>query len=793
MWNFIATWVVSAIVSMALAPRPRLTNQMPGQIGDRDLPIAGAGSRIPVVFGTRVLSQPNVVWWGDVETYPITETVRSGFRKSTVTVGYWYGLAMHMALCHQADAITEVTVGDRQAWTGDLTTNTTITISKRDLWGGEKREGGLDGSLSVMFGAQNQSANSYLAGKFGAADTPAFRGVTSVLWKGLIGTQPYPKPWRFRVRRIPGGWYSAKARIGDDANPAHVIRECLTDATWGAGWPASDIDDASFITAADALYAEGFGVSLVWSQQMPVEEFVSSILKHIDATLFVDPRSGKWTIRLIRSDYAAPSLRIIDPSNAIEVIDFSRPVLGDLINEITLTYRNGATDQDAAITVQDIAMIAAQSGTVSQSVTMPGISAGTIAARVAQRELRQLGAPLARCTVVANRAASDMTPGQPFRLQWPAWGIADMVMRVVRIAYGDTGDSRVRIEAVQDVFGLPTALYAAPPPSGWTPANNPPAPCPAQALIECPYWLLAAGAAASWPSVLSDVAPNEGVIAAIGAAPSGDAFDFGLWMMEGSTWVEAGRGMFSPTGTLSAAVPLAASDVTVTLASAKGMYAVNAGDIALIDAELFVVVSVNAASGQITLARGAVDTVPVAHAAGSVLWVLRPGYVQPEYAVGQTAQIRLTPRTSLGELPVTSASTISVGVSGRAVRPYPPGGVLINGQPYPATVSADITIGWSRRNRLTQTATAPVTATGDVAPETGQTTTVRIYGGPGLTTLRRTYTGLTGTSVTWTTADQAADGASGDSAVRIEIEASRTDSLGTYTSLQRHDITVARA
>ena len=71
MWNFVVQWIVSAVISWALAPRQRIPDAQPGQIGDRDIPIASQDAPIPVLFGTRVLSQPNVVWWGDVTVSPI--------------------------------------------------------------------------------------------------------------------------------------------------------------------------------------------------------------------------------------------------------------------------------------------------------------------------------------------------------------------------------------------------------------------------------------------------------------------------------------------------------------------------------------------------------------------------------------------------------------------------------------------------------------------------------------------------------------------------------------------------
>ena len=74
MWNFVIAWVISAAISALLAPRPNVQDAQPGQLGDKDLPMANRDAPIPVLFGTRVLSQPNVVWWGQVQVIPIRKS-----------------------------------------------------------------------------------------------------------------------------------------------------------------------------------------------------------------------------------------------------------------------------------------------------------------------------------------------------------------------------------------------------------------------------------------------------------------------------------------------------------------------------------------------------------------------------------------------------------------------------------------------------------------------------------------------------------------------------------------------
>lgn len=66
MFWYVIIWVVSAALLYVLAPKPQ-TNPPPG-IGEVKVPTATEGREIPVLFGTRDIEGPNVVWYGDIKT-----------------------------------------------------------------------------------------------------------------------------------------------------------------------------------------------------------------------------------------------------------------------------------------------------------------------------------------------------------------------------------------------------------------------------------------------------------------------------------------------------------------------------------------------------------------------------------------------------------------------------------------------------------------------------------------------------------------------------------------------------
>lgn len=170
------------------------------------------------------------------------------------TLGYWYRMGLHFGLCHgPVDAFTELRGGDRTAWAGKVESSGRITVNAPELWGGEKKEGGISGELDVMMGEPSQPVNDYLAANI-AGPMPAFRGMLSAVFRGgRVGAMnPYPKPWKFKVRRIKKGWhkdlvwYPGKAEIplfgGESGGSKKVAAEVMitidqipnTDPEWAA-------------------------------------------------------------------------------------------------------------------------------------------------------------------------------------------------------------------------------------------------------------------------------------------------------------------------------------------------------------------------------------------------------------------------------------------------------------------------------------------------------------------------------------------------------------------------------
>jgi hypothetical protein len=467
--------VVSAVLSYVLQPGPP---KPPGAsaLEDFEAPTVDDGRPIPIVFGTVFVRGPNIVWYGS-----LSHTSR---KKEGVTVGYRYFMGLHMIICQgPVDAVLQFNVGDRQAWSGNVTGNATVTVMSGGLFGGDEGEGGVSGDVEVMFGGPNQAHSPYLYRSDVLDTSVAFRGVLGLVCKGndglegfepgsgfYFGTSRYIKPWAIKVRREPGRvwdavdeawdrWYPAKALIGEQANPAHILYEALTHPEWGMGYPVSIIDDTRFRAAADELYDEGFGLGFVWSKQVQIQEFIQEIINHIGAVLRLDPTTGQFFVKLIRNDYEVGALPVLDENNIIELESFQRVGWGETVNEIVCKYR-GVNGRERSITVQNLANIQIQGRIVSQTVDYPGIRSEGLARRVAARDLKAKSIGLAGCRLRVNRTAWALGPGDVFRFSWSELGVADVVMRIAAVSGGTLTDGAITIEAAEDVFGLGAAVVA---------------------------------------------------------------------------------------------------------------------------------------------------------------------------------------------------------------------------------------------------------------------------------------------------------------------------------------------
>ena len=799
-WPAFFAWVASLVVGELLRPKLQVDNAAPAGLSEFDFPTATEARAVPVVWGTVKLDAPNVVWWGNIIMDPIRKRAgKGGFmgmgRTIWQTVGYRYYAGMHLALCHGPVELLQIYADEQVAWEG-LSSGGEIIIDDGDLFGGEDRGGGLGAKANFLPGTLTQAVDPYLQSQLGAT-LPAWRGVASLVWygpartftgsinflgivshpvevpSGYLGTSPRIAPLAVVVRRLPSnlGLTTAQTNLAGDANPAEVIYELLTNTDFGLGLPVALVDVPGITAAGVALAAEGMGISAVWdSGRQNLGQFLEEILRTIDAVCFLDYRTGKWSLRLARSGYDVGSLMVLDESSIIALEGYGATALDETVNEVVLTYRDRDSGyQDKQVKAQDLANIRFQDAVVSQAMNYPMITKGDIAAQLAARDLYALSAALTKCDVIANRKARTLGPGDVFKLAWGPLGLSQVVMRVQRSSVGDLHEGSVRLACIQDVFALGSSLYGAPSSTGWVDPVLAPAPCPAQLIQEAAYHLTRSDAPKLW------ISPQR---------PNGTCRDFEIWAKRAGELDYSYRGTglaFCPVGTLTQPYGFtAAVDAGTTLTvggnadlgvlwPAEDAELRQGANLAVFESGEIVAIQeiIRNLDGTVSFKgvwRGLLDSAPQAHLAGEKLWFVAYGQATTEddLTAGETLSLKLLPSGARGTLPIGSAPPLALAIGGRALKPYPPGNLKVNGLSIPVTTLDDATATWVHRNRLTQTLVTRQDDPGEAAPE--GTITVNVYVG-GI--FKRVFPGISGTSQAYTALQRVADDADGSKPVEL--------------------------
>ncbi|MDR1037351.1 MAG: DUF2793 domain-containing protein [Deltaproteobacteria bacterium] len=645
-----------------------------------------------------------------------------GKRGQEYTVGYRYYASIHMALCHgPVDAIVRMIVGDKTVWSGNLS-NGALDINLPGLFGGEDGEGGIAGHLEVLSGSSGQGQNAFLAGILGS-DCPAYRGVVSVVLENFMicSMNPYPKPWRFVVRRFPAVIPSANSVIaGAFANPAQIIAECLLNQEWGLGVEGGEIDYDSFRAVAGTLQTEGFGLCPRWDQTSSLEDFIGEICNIIDGQLQMDPTSGRYSLKLIRQDYDPASLATLDASSIIRLTDFSRPDPKELINEVVIVFEDYSTGVQQSVTEKNTAALALNPAINSTQLNYQAVPTQALARRIALRELAQYSSGLARCSLEANRTAAGLMMGDCFVLTWPPLGIDSMIMRVTHVSQGSSTDWRVRLDCVQDIYGMPSTAFSEIQ-SGWSPPDYTPRPMSGRVVYELPYYFVSLFITGDNDSSWSDQPPGFGYVAVVAQQPSGMTSGFKVNLRDSANQWQPDRSLaFTDYGIVSEDF----DDVQTQIKISEGiMQDVEPNEPVLVDSEFMQVYSYDRTNRILTVGRGCLDTVPAPHAAGAVVWFTGNynNAVTQVFVTSQTASMLLQPFSPSGLLPQGQSTGVSFVLANRAGRPVAPANVRVNGTYRPKTLAAWAnTLTWSRRDRQNTVRPIPNTE-GDYLPEDGTT------------------------------------------------------------------------
>lgn len=514
---------------------------------------------------------------------------------------------------------------------------------------------------------------------------------------------------------------------GIDINPIHKIREIITDST-AMGKPETDVNDDNFKLAANRIWDEGLGISYAFSEK-PCIDVINEILSHIEAGIRVNRQSGKYEVVLFRDDLVNPNLSF-NESN-IKSIEFEIANADDAINILNLNYYDRSNSKDSAFSIYDNGSIRNIGYEKAETVDFPYFMNMRNAEIVGNWKLKQLSTPCWKGSFSTGiYDARKLNRYDVVLLSWASKNIIDLPVRIMSIRLGEGRDNTVTIEFVE-VVPYSSANYS----NIIIDASMNESDLPKQSkfkVFEAPYYELVQQFGESQINLELSNNSEFSRIMATAAKPQSNAFQAILYSNSGmgdyNDIQKTGSFDFAPSAELDQNIDYL--DTSFAVKNVQNIDDADVGTLLYLNNEMMVYVSYDADTRILTVKRGALDTMPHQHGDGLIYFFDEYfGYDVDSYINGDSVDlIVLTSTPSMMQTEYDNSDIQTVSIKSRAIRPYPPANVKINGEYYPDEIETDLILTWVDRNRLQQTGGEILGwADGGVTLEAGVTYVVELY------------------------------------------------------------------
>lgn len=485
-----------------------------------------------------------------------------------------------------------------------------------------------------------------------------------------------------------------------DINPIHKIREILTDDT-AMGKPESDVNDANFIKAADRIYDEGLGISWAIDEKSCIDA-IEELCYHIEAGIRVNRQTGIYEMVLFRDNWFAEDEIHDITENKIKDLSLEVMNSDDIVNQLNVTYYDRERIKNSTFSVYENGSILTMGHANAESVEFPYFMNMRNAEIVANWKLKQFSTPAWSGSFTTGwREARKWNRYDLIRLPWSKKWNGTILVRIMKINLGNGTDNTVTIdfEEVIPYSGEMNTSIVVDAPIDSTP--QPPQPS-MNAVFEAPYYLTVLRAGQTNTDLELSNNPDIGYVAAIAAKPQSNSLNALLFTDGGmGEFEQVSRLDYCDILQLDQPIHETASTFVVTGSLTQ---TANSNNFILLNDELMGFVSFDDETKVLTVKRGVLDTVPKKHSSGPLFVFDLPdvAFDSTQYSYGEIveAQVLTTTPSGIQEL---SAAGRDIEIKSRAIRPYPPANVKINGEYWPSRIVGDLSVTWVDRNRIQQT------------------------------------------------------------------------------------------
>ncbi|MEG2139883.1 MAG: phage tail protein, partial [Bilophila sp.] len=652
--SFLLTAVVvaasAATVLFAKGPKSSAGSDMaPANLDAFRLTTAEEGTVIPRVFGTARLTG-NLLYYGGLTTVPEYEETSTGGKgggsKTQSTLqGYHYYLDVWQGIGMGPLELVRVYREDRQ---------TAALSCAEQQWNNGK---------AMFYPTQ--------AGQY-ASRLP---GVAHVwLRQFYLGMNAIALPTLHFVVKYTGSSPVVQAFLPNGMNPAAIIWQLLLDA----GAKETNIDTASFQSAATFWAGRGYGLNMVFSKQLPVREHIAQVLRYVDGW-FIERADGTMSLRAPDPE-TAPAYTLHESDFLEGSFTFRRASWDTTWNDFSGKFTDAEQDYtERAVATNNAASIQLLGMRRKKSVDLSAFTDRTAAQRRLE-EIRDVESyPAASFSFDLPREYAGLEQGQTLSLSHTRFGLSGVRVRVLEVTRGGLGENRISVQARQVVEhqgGFFAAVAGVP---RWAAPDLTPVPLTRTRILELPRNPLTGKEPALLVLAARENLTEEGLLVERATAAGAD---YVTERLLSAPWAQCGtltEGCFADTALLDEAEGLTfqpyREDPIFGPVSRVGV--VEARRMALVDDEIMLfqtVTLVGTANIRLSgLVRGYMNTTVADHAIGARIWLFqapRAGCnLIPGGNVG-THFLKLRPVSGDTVLGADAVNGLQVRVEGRARQPW---------------------------------------------------------------------------------------------------------------------------
>lgn len=754
MWNIVILTLANIAVQFVLYYLNRNNNKQKNKPPSKDqysAPTADQTRPVPKYWGTVKLNSPNVVAWQITDQERIIQKQKTLFGTEKIeTPNFKTYVDMHLALGltdgGNGATLKQIIVNDEVVFQNNSQGDIMLgQINKPNLFG---EDNGISGTFDFYSGKDGQVKSQYLNNRLYDGYAPKWKKLSYVVLRdfwvavtnGTAGSIPY---FSFVLQHLPVPyWTTAQYAIinGQECNPAVVIYYILTDDMAGATINPSKIDLNNFYNIAVKLKNENIGISLLRQEQTPAIDDIGDILATIDGNFYTDLNTGLMTLSINRQDYNIDDLDVISLNKEIKSYASSRTSLTTAVSEVKIEFTdiNNNFISDYAIFRNEATRLKRFKGE-SKIFNYPMICNAETANKIATREAIPLTTSLIQLSLETDRSLSTKVPGDVVRVNIDKLGIKDVVFRISKIGYGKLKADSLKIEMLQDKFGVESAVFSSKPPRPPIVNNNEALNCNLKVMTAPAFFLLNRDVSNNMILTYTERPNSKHQFYEIYTKRSG--FDYlNNGISEGFTYK---ADLINAITVQSNTLVVSSNNLRLQNANSDQL---NAGyNLTLIIDEStgihefvnFSSFSYNELTGQYTIninSRGLLDSIPREFSNSSKVYFISYGYGinQNEY-FNDNEQIRIKAltRTNADILTLNEAAEIIYTVNNRAKRPINVSNLKVNNINYNSNQTignTDLELSWSFRNKI---ATVQDYLIDNVNNTDGNTTEIRLYNNVG--------------------------------------------------------------